>query len=204
MKLSGPGLTKITFNIRDGVGDAKTWDLLLTGLRNVVEPESLSQRSGAQQHGQLRISARCRPVPAVPVSIVHLRWISRRDPDRPRAPEQLRLSIDATPLHTGVRQTSDRHTRSPYRAKRLPRLYDKVQAQPNPRSTSWRRTPRSASGGADGLCRRWAGYTRRRNLGGGNKELEQIRAALEDTHSVEASNTRFWRSSIRRPKPEQS
>jgi hypothetical protein len=43
----------------------------------------------------------------------------------------------------------------------------------------------SASGEANGLWQRWAGYAHLRNLTGGNKELEQMRAELGDTHIIE-------------------
>jgi hypothetical protein len=43
----------------------------------------------------------------------------------------------------------------------------------------------SASGEASGLWQRWSGYAHLRNLTGGNKELEHLRAALGDGHIVE-------------------
>ncbi|MBQ3358391.1 MAG: GIY-YIG nuclease family protein [Microbacterium sp.] len=42
----------------------------------------------------------------------------------------------------------------------------------------------SASGEANGLWQRWAGYANLRNLTGGNKELERMRGALGGTHIV--------------------
>lgn len=42
----------------------------------------------------------------------------------------------------------------------------------------------SASGEANGLWQRWAGYAHLRNLTGGNKELEQMRGELGDAHII--------------------
>ncbi|WP_217181069.1 GIY-YIG nuclease family protein [Streptomyces sp. AC495_CC817] len=43
----------------------------------------------------------------------------------------------------------------------------------------------SASGEANGLWQRWAGYAHLKNLTGGNRELEQLRRDLGDAHIVE-------------------
>lgn len=43
----------------------------------------------------------------------------------------------------------------------------------------------SASGEANGLWQRWAGYAHLLNLTGGNKELEQLRSALGDKHIID-------------------
>lgn len=43
----------------------------------------------------------------------------------------------------------------------------------------------SASGEANGLWQRWSGYAHLKNLTGGNRELEQLRADLGDSHIIQ-------------------